>query len=62
MTRNFAFLSKKQLIDKIAQQQITPTIGQLDVAGKKAMTAAAKPAKPNRNVPANEDAVPAMLG
>lgn len=62
MARCFAFLSNRQMIDKTAQLQITATIGQLDVAGKNAIIAAATPPKPKRNVPANEEAVPAILG
>lgn len=62
ITRCLAFLSSKQAIDNTAQLQITATIGQLDVAGKNAMIAAATPPKPKRKVPANEEAVPAILG
>lgn len=54
--------SKKQSIPKLAQQQIAPTIGQLEVAGKKAIIAATNAPIPKRNVPAKEEAVPAIPG
>ena len=57
-----AFLSNRKLDDKTVQQQITPINGQLDVAGKNEITAAAMPPKPKRNVPASYEAVPAIVG